>query len=153
MTRRRKRQRQERILELVKDHRVPSQEVLRDLLVRADFEVAQATLSRDIRDLRLVKVPVAGGKSYYTLPEEWEQKPPLESVLSALYVSAEVVGNLAVVRTLSGAAQAVASGIDWEEFDGLAGTIAGDDTVLLVLKDPEAAVAVVAEIEALAGRS
>lgn len=152
MTRRRKRQRQERILELVKRHRIPNQEVLRDLLDQAGFEVAQATLSRDIRDLRLVKVPVAGGKSCYTLPEEWDQKPPLESVLSALYVSAEVVGNLAVVRTLSGAAQAVASGIDWEEFEGLAGTIAGDDTVLLVLKDPESAVAVVGEIEALAER-
>ncbi len=153
MTRRRKRRRQERILKLVKEHRVPNQEVLRDLLAQAGFEVGQSTLSRDIRDLRLVKVPVAGsGKSHYTLPEEWDHAPPLESVLPALYVSAEVVGNLAVVRTLSGAAQAVASGIDWEEFEGLAGSIAGDDTVLLILKDPESAAAVVTEIESLANR-
>ena len=153
MTRRRKRRRQERILKLVKEHRVPNQEVLRDLLAQAGFEVGQSTLSRDIRDLRLVKVPVAAsGKSHYTLPEEWDHAPPLESVLPALYVSAEVVGNLAVVRTLSGAAQAVASGIDWEEFEGLAGSIAGDDTVLLILKDPESAAAVVTEIESLANR-
>lgn len=112
-----------------------------------------STVSRDAHDLRLVKVTAVGdGQSYYALPEDVDHSPALTSVLPALFLSAEVVGNLAVVRTPSGAAQAVASGIDAEEFDGLAGTIAGDDTVLLILKDPESAVAVVAKIEALAER-
>ena len=67
-------------------------------------------------------------------------------------MSAEAVGNLIVVRTLSGAAQAVASGIDWEEFEGLAGTIAGDDTVLVILRDAQAAEDVAVAIRELAAR-
>lgn len=150
MTTRTKRLRQARILEIVKESRVANQDTLRELLARDGYPVAQATLSRDIRDLRLVKAPSGGGKAFYTLPEEWDHAPPLDSVLPALYVSSVVVGNLAVVRTLSGGAQAVASGIDWEEFNGLAGTIAGDDTVLLILRDAACAEAVMADIRAIA---
>lgn len=131
---------------------MPHQEALRELLAQAGFPVTQPTLSRDIRDLRLVKVTGSGGKPYYTLPEEWDHVPPLDSVLPTLFVSAEAVGNLAVVRTLSGGAQAVASGIDWEEYDGLAGTIAGDDTVLIILRSNEAARSVAKELEKLAVR-
>lgn len=134
----------------MKEHRIPSQEALRERLASEGFAVAQATLSRDIRDLRLVKAPVGSGRSFYTLPEEWDHVPPLDSILPALFVSVDVVGNLAVVRTLNGAAQAVASGIDWEEYEGLAGTIAGDDTVLLIFRSPAAAATVAREIEALA---
>ena len=134
----------------MKEHRIPSQEALRERLASEGFAVAQATLSRDIRDLRLVKAPAVTGKSFYTLPEEWDHVPPLDSILPTLFVSMDVVGNLAVVRTLNGGAQAVASGIDWEEYEGLAGTIAGDDTVLLIFRTPEAATAVAGEIEALA---
>ncbi len=134
----------------MKEHRIPSQEALRERLASEGFAVAQATLSRDIRDLRLVKAPAGSGRSFYTLPEEWDHVPPLDSILPALFVSVDVVGNLAVVRTLNGAAQAVASGIDWEEHEGLAGTIAGDDTVLLIFRSPEAATTVAREIESLA---
>lgn len=134
----------------MKRRRIPSQEALRELLASEGFVVGQATLSRDIRDLRLVKAPAGSGRSFYTQPEEWDHVPPLDSILPTLFVSADVVGNLAVVRTLNGAAQAVASGIDWEEYEGLAGTIAGDDTVLLIFRSAEAAAAVVGEIEALA---
>ncbi|MYA64120.1 MAG: hypothetical protein F4Y21_05660 [Gemmatimonadetes bacterium] len=109
-----KRKRQARLLRIIREHRVPHQEALRARLAAEGFAVAQATLSRDIRDLRLVKVVGADGKPHYTLPEEWENIAPLDAILPALFVSAEPVGNLIVVRTLSGAAQAVASGIDWE---------------------------------------
>jgi len=112
--------------------------------------VAQATLSRDIRDLRLVKVSGADGKPHYTLPEEWEHIAPLDTILPTLFVSATAVGNLIVVRTLNGAAQTVASGIDWEEFEGLVGTIAGDDTVLAILRDERAAEEVATAIRELA---
>ena len=138
------------MLRIIREHRVPHQEALRARLAAAGFPVAQATLSRDIRDLRLVKVVGADGKPHYTLPEEWEHVAPLDAVLPALFVSAEPVGNLIVVRTLSGAAQAVASGIDWEEFEGLAGTIAGDDTVLVILRDARAAQDVSTAIRELA---
>ena len=147
-----KKPRQAAILDLIKRRRVPHQESLRSLLSELGFQVTQATLSRDIRELRLLKVPNSDGTAHYALPEEWEQVPPLDSILPALFVSAEAVGNLVVVRTLNGSAQAVASGIDWEEFDGLAGTIAGDDTVLLILRSPEAAVVLRDTISTLAGR-
>lgn len=100
--------------------------------------MTQATLSRDIRDLRLVKIPGGGGGAHYSLPEEWEHTPPLETLLPTLFVSAEGSGNLLVVKTMTGGAQAVALGIDWEEWPEVLGTIAGDDTILLVLKGPEA---------------
>ncbi len=139
------------MLRIIRERRVPHQEALRELLAAEGFAVAQATLSRDIRDLRLVKVTGADGKPHYTLPEEWEHVAPLDSILPTLFVAAETVGNLLVVRTLNGAAQAVASGIDWEEFEGLAGTIAGDDTVLVILRDARAAAEVAATIRELAG--
>ena len=148
----RKRRLQAAILAIVREQRVSHQEALRELLSAQGIPVTQPTLSRDVRDLRLVKVTGAGGSSYYTLPDEWEHVPPLDTVVPALFVSVETVGNLAVVRTLNGAAQAIASGIDWEEYDGLAGTIAGDDTVLIILRSPEAAKAVAAELRSLAER-
>ncbi|MDE2804160.1 MAG: arginine repressor [Gemmatimonadota bacterium] len=149
-----KRERQAKLLDIIRHTRVPHQEALRKLLAARGFPVAQATLSRDIRDLRLVKVKAADGRPHYTLPEEWDHVPPLDAILPALFVSAEAVGNLIVVRTLSGGAQTVASGIDWEEFEGLAGTIAGDDTVLIILRDDGSAQDVVDTLRRLArGRS
>ena len=147
-----KRKRQATLLRIIRERRVPHQEALRELLAAQGFPVAQATLSRDIRDLRLVKVVGADGKPHYTLPEEWEHVAPLDSILPTLFVSAETVGNLLVVRTLNGAAQTVASGIDWEEFEGLVGTIAGDDTVLVIVRDARAAAEIAAAIEELAGK-
>lgn len=148
-----KRRRQAAILEIVREHRVPHHEALRELLADRGFPVTQPTLSRDVRDLRLVKVTGAGGRPYYTLPDEWEHVPPLDTVVPALFVSVETVGNLAVVRTLNGAAQTIASGIDWEEYDGLAGTIAGDDTVLIILRSAAAAEAVADALRSLAART
>ena len=148
-----KRQRQAALLRIIKDRRVPHQEALRELLAREGFPVTQPTLSRDIRDLRLVKVTGSDGRPHYTLPEEWDHVPPLDSILPALFVSVQTVGNLAIVRTLNGAAQTVASGIDWEEYEGLAGTIAGDDTVLIILREAHNAEAVAAALTELAGRS
>ena len=147
-----KRGRQGAILEIIRRHHVTSQEALRELLAKQGIEVTQATLSRDIRGLRLVKVPGAGGASHYTLPDEWENTPPLETLLPTLYLSAEYTGNLLVVRTMTGGAQAVALGIDWEEWPEVLGTIAGDDTILLILRDPEQSPAVQERITAIAER-
>jgi transcriptional regulator of arginine metabolism len=130
-----KRERQQAILDTIRTDRVTSQMELRTLLAAQDIDVTQATLSRDLRDLRIVKVPRADGGGFYTLPEEWEHAPPLETLLPTLFVSAEGTGNLLVVRTLTGGAQAVALGIDWEEWPEVLGTIAGDDTILLILKE------------------
>jgi transcriptional regulator of arginine metabolism len=132
-----KRERQAAILDLVRRHRVHSQVELRDLLGEKGIRVTQATLSRDLRDLRLVKIPGAGGDHHYSVTDEWEQTPPLETLLPTLFLSSEGTGNLLVVRTMTGSAQAVALGIDWEEWPEVLGTIAGDDTILIILRDPE----------------
>jgi len=147
-----KRDRQSAILELIRTHRVTSQIELRVLLEKGGIGVTQATLSRDLRDLRLVKIPGADGGGHYTLPEEWEHSPPLEALLPTLFVSAEGTGNLLVVRTMTGGAQAVALGIDWEEWPEILGTIAGDDTILLILKDPDRMEDVRSRILEIAGR-
>ncbi len=140
------------IREVVASNRVTSQEHLRELLAERDFEVAQATLSRDIRELRLIKVPDAEGRSHYTLPpESWDQSPALTRLLPALYVGAEGTGNLLVVRTMSGGAQAVAEALDWEEWPEVLGTVAGDDTILLILRDATQLDLIQQRIEELAG--
>lgn len=146
-----KRERHAAILELIREHRVTSQEALRELLAERGIEATQATLSRDIRELRLVKVPVADGASQYSLPEEWETTPPLERLLPTLYVGAEGTGNLLVVKTMTGGAQAVALAIDWEEWPEVLGTLAGDDTILLVLRDAAQLDAVANRLEGIAG--
>lgn len=148
-----KRERHAAILELVRENRVTSQEALRELLATRGIEATQATISRDVRELRLVKVPGADGSSQYSMPEEWENTPPLETLLPTLYVGAEGAGNLLVVKTMTGGAQAVALAIDWEEWPEVLGTLAGDDTILLVLRDPAQIDGVRARLEAISGQS
>jgi transcriptional regulator of arginine metabolism len=128
-------QRHAAILELVRDRRVSSQEVLRDFLAERGFEVAQATLSRDIRELGLVKVPDENGGSTYTLPPgvtdptpDPRPSPPL--ALPGIGRRGEPL----VVKTMVGGAQPIAVGIDWEEWPEVLGTVAGDDTILVILR-------------------
>ena len=127
--------RQITIIELIKEHRVSSQEGLRELLQERGIGVTQATLSRDMRELRVVKIQDAEGLPRYRRREEWENAPPLQTLLPVLFLSAEGTGNLIVVRTTYGGGTAVAIAIDSEEWPEVLGTIAGDDTILLVLRD------------------
>lgn len=147
-----KRERQGAVLDVIREHRVTSQESLRELLVERGFDVTQATVSRDIRELRLVKVPGAEGNSHYTLPEEWENTPPLETLLPTLFLGAEGTGNLLVVKTMTGGAQAVALAIDWEEWPEVLGTIAGDDTILIICRSDGQLPDVRHRLEGIAGR-
>lgn len=144
-----KRDRHAAILDVIRDEHVTSQGALREFLLDRDIEVTQATLSRDVRELRLVKVPGADGTSHYTLPEEWENTPPLENLLPTLFLEAEGSGNLLVVKTMTGGAQAVALAIDWEEWPEVLGTLAGDDTILIVLREEEHAEVVRERLEAI----
>ena len=140
------------IRELIQSHRISSQEQLRELLETRGFDVAQATLSRDIRELRLIKVHDPDGGTHYTLPPEaWENVPALTRLLPALYLGAEGTGNLLVVRTMVGGAQAVAEAIDWEEWPEVLGTLAGDDTILLILRDADQLPNIVRRLEERAG--
>jgi transcriptional regulator of arginine metabolism len=144
-------QRQVVLLEILREERIPSQEVLRERLAERGVEVAQATLSRDLRELGIAKVP-DGDSSIYTVPADvTDPTPTLTRLLPALYLGAEGVGNLLVVKTLVGGAQPVAAAIDWEEWPEVLGSVAGDDTVLLILRRTEHLPSIVQRLEELAG--
>jgi len=143
--------RHESIRELIRTNRVSSQEQLREMLAGLGVDVAQATLSRDMRELRLLKMPDADGGHHYALPrEEWDSTPPLRRLLSALFVGAEGTRNLLVVKTLAGGAQAIAEALDREEWPEVLGTLAGDDTILVILRDDDQVTIVTRRIEDLA---
>lgn len=145
-----KRERHAAILEVIRETRVVSQEALVELLHERGIDVTQATVSRDIRELRLVKAPDAAGVQRYILPDEWESTPPLETLLPTLYQSAEGTRNLLVVKTMTGGAQAVGLAIDWEEWPEVLGTLAGDDTILVICRQDDQIDAVKARLEEIA---
>jgi len=140
--------RHRQIVELVGHHEVKSQGELAALLAEQGVEVTQATLSRDLVELDAVKVRSASGALVYAVPGEGgDRRPhaPEESAAGAarlarlcgeLLVSAEASANLVVLRTPPGAAQFLASAFDKAELHDVLGTIAGDDTVLVIGRDP-----------------
>lgn len=140
------------ILRLVRDNAVTSQEMLRELLGEEGFDVAQGTLSRDIRELGLAKLQNSAGLAVYTAPPDvTDPTPTLSRLLPPLFVGAEGTGNLLVIRTVVGGAQPIAVAIDHEEWPEVLGTIAGDDTILLVLRKAGQMKGVRKRIEGIAG--
>jgi transcriptional regulator of arginine metabolism len=141
--------RQQQILELLASTEVRSQTELADLLHAAGVTVTQATLSRDLVELDAVKVRAPSGQLVYAVPGEGGDRRPVlahESAASEarlarlagdLLVSADASANLVVLRTPPGAAQFLASALDKTELGDVLGTIAGDDTVLLISRDPK----------------
>jgi transcriptional regulator of arginine metabolism len=131
-----------RITALIADRAVRSQAELAALLAAEGIETTQATLSRDLEELGAIKVRgVQGGVGCYVIPEDGAPRPMaggtgrLGRLLAELLLSTAASGNIAVLRTPPGAAQFLASAIDRAALDGVIGTIAGDDTVLLVARE------------------
>lgn len=144
-------QRQAALLEVLRAERIPSQEALRERLAERGVEVAQATLSRDLRELGVVKVADEEGSHYAVPADVTDPTPTLHRLLPALYLGAEGVDNLLVVKTLIGGAQPVAVAIDWEEWPEVLGTIAGDDTILVILREARFLPEIVRRLDELAG--
>lgn len=148
-----KRVRQTAILDLVSSHVVGSQEDLRRLLLGRGMDVTQATLSRDLRDLGLARVSTEDG-GRYVLPESLvsgDDKPLLDNLLPQLFSRIDEVGELIVLHTVRSGAQPIAEAIDQEEFEEVLGTIAGDDTILIVTRSAEARAALALRLLELAG--
>ena len=142
-----KAQRHAAILKLIQKQVVQSQEQLRELLAASGIDVTQATLSRDIRELRLVKVPNPDGGSAYAVPAQTETlRPPLHQLLPTLLLSLDGVGNLLVAKTPSGAASALTEALDAQGWPEVVGTIAGDNTILIIAKSERARRAVEARL-------
>jgi transcriptional regulator of arginine metabolism len=151
------------IVDLLRRHPVRSQVELAELLAEDGVVVTQATLSRDLVELGAVKVRYNGGGLVYAVPGEGGDRTPLagisQEVLDArlarlceeVLVSAESSANLVVLRTPPGAAQFLASAIDQSHLPPVLGTIAGDDTVLVVTRNPSGADAVAGRFLDLAG--
>ena len=144
-----------KIGELVRSTPIHSQTALVRLLAEAGMAVTQATLSRDLEELGAVKLRGAdGAPASYVLPEEGAAPmrpsvgPPDQLVrrMQELLVGAEASGNLAVLRTPPGAAQFLASGLDRSGLPEIIGTIAGDDTILVITRDPDGGAAFAARV-------
>jgi len=150
-----KQARQAAILDLVAEHVVGSQEELRQLLLARGMDVTQATLSRDLRDLHLARVSETGG-ARYVLPESLaldDDKPLLANLLPQLFSRVDGVGELVVLHTVASGAQPIAEAIDQEEYPEVLGTIAGDDTILIVTRSVGARLELTERLRALAGES
>src|SRR5688572_10547905 len=135
----RKDERQAVILELIGAHHVGSHEEFRRLLALRGVSVTQATLSRDLRELGLVRVPTDDG-ARYALPETIasESIPSLESLLPQLFSRIDGVGELIVLHTLPSGAQPVSEAIDAAAWREVVGTIAGENTILVVCRSAQA---------------
>lgn len=136
-----KSKRQKQILEIIEQEEVETQEELAERLRERETDVTQATVSRDIKDLHLIKVPSGDGRYKYSLPLDRgiaNTGERLERMLkdSVLYIDHSE--NLIVVKMLPGTAQGLASIIDNLRWKEIIGTVAGDDTILLVIKPKEA---------------
>jgi len=153
--------RQAIVVELLETREVRSQPELADLLGARGVHVTQATLSRDLVELDAVRVRSASGALVYAVPAEGGNRSPvtgesaasqhrLSRLASELLVSAEASANLVVLRTPPGAAQFLASAIDKVELADVLGTIAGDDTVLVIGRDPAGGDALAHKFTALA---
>jgi transcriptional regulator of arginine metabolism len=147
-----KRERQSAILEVVETRAVSSQEDLRKLLLHRGWDVTQATLSRDLRELRLARVPTPEGARYAVTDGTIEEsRVALETLLPQLFLRIDGVSEMIVLRTVPGGAQPIAAALDGESWPDILGTIGGDDTILVVCRSGLARDRVVRRLKALAG--
>jgi transcriptional regulator of arginine metabolism len=136
----RKEARKGTIRDLVSSNHVASQKDLRRLLVERGIDVTQATLSRDLRELGMARISTESGGRYVIQESssEDDDKPLLGTLLPQLFSRIDGVGELIVLHTVRSGAQPIAEAIDVEDFPEVLGTIAGDDTILIVTRSAEA---------------
>ena len=145
-------ERHEAILELIAGHAVASQEELRKLLEERGWRVTQATLSRDLRELGLVRAQTDDG-ARYVRPETLggdEGKPSLEGLLPQLFDDVDGVSELLVLHTLPGGAQPIAEAIDAQGWPEIIGTIGGENTILIVCRSSQARIEIAQRIRTMA---
>ncbi len=150
-----KTQRQHRIARLLEEQVISSQVQLVELLATEGLTLTQATVSRDLEELGAVKVRIPGGQMAYAIPELAKERlapeEHLKRVLGEFLVETDHSANLAVLRTPPGSAHVVASALDRAGLPDILGTVAGDDTVLVVCPAPEGGRKVSARLARLAG--
>ena len=143
-----KSKRHSKILEIINDNDIETQEELAEALKDAGYDVTQATVSRDIKLLKLVKMQSESGKYKYisSSKEERDINDKLYSILKNAAIAVEQVDKFVVVKTLTGAASAAAEAIDTLYSNDVAGTIAGDNTILVLVRTVEKALELISKI-------
>ena len=149
-----KRRRHEKIIELIERYDIETQDELADRLIREGFQVTQATVARDIRELKLSKVPGSKGRQKYVLlpPQEHQMAQKYVGILREAFVSMDCAQNILVVKTVSGMAMAVGAALDSIGWKEIVGCIAGDDTLMCAIRTVEETKAVMAELEKIVRR-
>ncbi len=133
-----KKKRQSRLLEIIRTNVIETQEQIADILKAEGYDVTQATVSRDIRELRLTKRATPDGKHKYVIIQDGSgMDDKYTDVLRAGFVSMDKAQNILVIRTVSGMAMAVAAALDAMDFDEVVGCIAGDDTIMCAIRTNE----------------
>ena len=132
-----KNDRQTRILEIISKHPVNKQEELLEYLRQDGYDVTQSTISRDIKNLRLIKVLSSDGTFRYQPPQMSEKNARMNfsSIFSNSVISVDIAQNIIVIKTSSGMADAVCVSLDSMNYDGIVGTIAGEDTIFAACRD------------------
>lgn len=146
-----KARRQAKILEIIRNQVIQTQEELAEWLTREGIPVTQATVSRDIKELQLQKVPAGDGRYKYAMPEEmpagaWDKR---RRILQESVLSVDASENIIVIKALPGTAASVAYAVDYQGWPEVIGTVAGEDTVLVVVRPREAGEEVVERIRGL----
>lgn len=134
-----KKSRHQKMKELVEEYEIETQEELADKLKEAGYSVTQATVSRDIRELKLSKVPMGDGRQKYTILAHSDHylSDKYIRVLKDGFVSMDMAQNILVVKTVSGMAMAVAAALDAMKLKEIVGSIAGDDTIMMAVRTVE----------------
>ena len=134
-----KTKRQRKIIELITNYDIETQEELAAKLVENGFNVTQATISRDIRELNLTKIATKGGKQKYAVQSSSDivSNRKYMRVLNDGIITMDTAGNILVVKTVSGMAMAVAAALDAMQIKEILGCIAGDDSIMCVVKHAE----------------
>ncbi len=145
--------RQMKILELIRDDSVETQEQLVDRLRGAGIEATQATVSLDIRELRLVRVPNGRGRYHYVLPPDPSPLARMRRYLRDSLISLDYTENIVVLKCLPGTASAVASTVDSLGWPQVVGSVAGDDTIFLAVRKKEDAPSTVEQLRRLTRES
>ena len=129
--------RQRKILELISQKNISTQTDLTNHLIREGFDVTQATTSRDLQELRIMKVLLSDGTYKYTAAKEADTdiSAKLRNVLGECLTNADYAMNIVVLKTITGAAQAVAFALESVVDEEIVGSIAGDDTVMIVVRN------------------
>ena len=142
------------IVDIINKYNVETQEELAGYLKAQGYEVTQATVSRDIRELKLSKVPIGSGRQKYVVikHEEKHMEDKFIRVLKDGFVSMDMAQNILVVKTVAGMAMAVAAAIDAMKLHEVVGSIAGDDTIMIAVRTTEETIALMNKLHKMIER-